>query len=77
MSRAELTEDAEARIRQVMLDLRSRDPRTRQAATLETKKLTVLYGRDALEAIECAVADEAYDRWEVEFNDAGGTLWED
>lgn len=77
MSRAELTEQAEAKIRQVMLDLRSQDPRTRQTATIETKKLTVLYGREALEAIESAVADEAYDRWEVEFNDCGGTLWED
>lgn len=72
MSRAELTDEAEVRVKKALTDAQSDNPRVRQAAMLEVKKLTVLYGADVLAGVEDALAEEAYERYQDEALSHGG-----
>lgn len=72
MSRAELTDEAEVRAKKALIDAQSDNPKVRQAAMLEVKKLTVLYGVDALAGVEESLSEEAYERHQNESLSHGG-----
>lgn len=72
MPRGDITEEVEKKIEQVLTDLRSQNPKVRIAADLEVKKLTHLYGRDALMAVEEILAERAYERQQEEAWSMGG-----
>jgi hypothetical protein len=78
MSRAELTDEAVVRVKKALIDAQSDNPRVRQAAMLEVKKLTVLYGSDALSGVEDVLAEEAYERGQEEAWAMGGpgVVWD-
>jgi hypothetical protein len=64
--KAEVTDEAMARIEKTLVDLRSDDVSVRMAAQFEVKKLRVLFGSDALSAAEDTLAEKAWDQRQAE-----------